>query len=102
MKADHSTMGEQAAVAAHALTHLTHIESLLADHSAIQELAQSRLGDPFSLLGCHAGAHGLVVRSFQPGALAVDVLAREPGRADEDQPLLASLACIDESGLFAG
>ncbi len=102
MKADHSTAGERAATAAHTLVNVSHIEALLADESAIQALSQARLGDPFALLGCHGSTQGMVIRSFQPGALAVDVLACEPGRDDEVQPLLASLARIHESGLFAG
>ena len=102
MKADHSTVGEHAAAAAHALIQARQVESLLTDEAAIAALVQARLSDPFALLGRHRVDQGTAIRSFQPGALAVDVLAREPGRNDEDQPTLGSLAKISEHGLFSG
>jgi len=44
-------------------------------------LLDGRLADPFSVLGVHAEGDGRVVRTFQPGAQAVTLVAREDGRA---------------------
>jgi 1,4-alpha-glucan branching enzyme len=52
--------------------------------------------DPFSFLGMHATEEGLVVRTFQPGAISVDVLR---GKTREK---VASLSNLRRSGLFAG
>ena len=59
---------------------------------AIEALVQGRCGDPFALLG----RHGEELRSFQPGANSVQVLARESGA------VLASLPRIHSAGFFAG
>jgi len=60
------------------------------------ELIEGRLTDPFAFLGPHQGANGPLVRTFQPGAEGVDVLARDDGRK------LGSLEPAGSSGVFAG
>ena len=53
-------------------------------------------GDPYAVLGMHEEAgHGLVVRTFQPGARSVEVIS-----ADGDS--LGKLGSIHPEGLFAG
>ncbi|MDI3306211.1 MAG: 1,4-alpha-glucan branching protein GlgB [Acetobacteraceae bacterium] len=59
---------------------------------AIEALVAGRHGDPFALLG----PHGQEVRSFQPGAHGVTVVAREGGEE------LGRLERIHPAGLFAG
>ena len=102
MKAEHSTAGERTPSAVRELHHIHHLEALLADHTAISALVDGHFADPFSLLGCRRTEHGAVVRTFQPNALGVQVVARQPGLNDEEQPVLATLARIHEAGLFAG
>jgi 1,4-alpha-glucan branching enzyme len=63
---------------------------------AIEALVDARHGDPFGLLGPHDCAEGCAVRSFQPGALAVEVIAREGGGA------LGSLALVHPAGFWSG
>lgn len=58
---------------------------------AAAALLEGRLDDPFAFLGLHDG----VVRTFQPGAEAVTLVARDDGRT------LSSLERIGD-GLFAG
>ncbi len=58
----------------------------------IEALAVGRLGDPFALLG----PHGDEVRSFQPGARGVTVLARDGGAE------LARLELVHPAGVFVG
>jgi 1,4-alpha-glucan branching enzyme len=58
----------------------------------IEALVAGRHGDPFALLG----PHGEELRSFQPGARSVTVLAREGGGE------LGRLDCVHPAGLFAG
>ncbi len=59
---------------------------------AIEALVAGRHGDPFALLG----PHGQEVRSFQPGAHGVTVVAREGGEE------LGRLERIHPAGFFAG
>ena len=47
-----------------------------ADDPRIPALLSGRLADPFGFLGPHDTAEGRIVRTFQPGADAVDVIAR--------------------------
>ncbi|TCZ54281.1 1,4-alpha-glucan branching protein GlgB [Roseicella aquatilis] len=61
-------------------------------NQAFDALAAGRHGDPFSLLG----PHGDEVRTFQPGARGVTVLAREGGEE------LARLERVHPAGIFAG
>ncbi len=65
-------------------------------NTRIAELLAGKLADPFAILGPHDGPDGRIVRSFQPGAVAVDVLARADGA------LLGHLAPVGETGLFEG
>jgi 1,4-alpha-glucan branching enzyme len=62
------------------------------DAKAIEALVAGRHGDPFALLG----PHGDEVRSFQPGARGVAVLARDTGEE------IGRLGCVHPAGLFAG
>ena len=59
-------------------------------------LVAGRLADPFGFLGPHNESGVCVVRSFQPGALKVEVLSRD------DRSLLGQLAPLGTDGLFAG
>ena len=59
-------------------------------------LARGEHGDPFALLGMHAGAAGVVVRTLQPQAALVRVIDRQTGRA------VAELPRVGDDGLFAG
>ena len=62
------------------------------NREAIEALVHGHSGDPFALLG----RHGEELRSFQPGARGVEVLARESGE------VLARLERVHPGGLFAG
>ncbi|WP_341990995.1 1,4-alpha-glucan branching protein GlgB [Azorhizobium sp. AG788] len=66
------------------------------DQDALTALVEGRHGDPFSFLGPHPVASGMVVRTFQPGARTVEVLEGGTGRA------LAPLQLIHPAGVFAG
>jgi 1,4-alpha-glucan branching enzyme len=44
----------------------------------------------------------VAIRTYQPGAVAVEVLARTPGGNDEDSRVLGVLQRVNEDGLFAG
>jgi 1,4-alpha-glucan branching enzyme len=66
------------------------------DAAAAEAIARGECSDPFSWLGPHKSAHGTVVRAFLPGALGVDVFAREGGE------WLGRLAGIELDGLFTG
>src|SRR2546421_12603997 len=59
-------------------------------------LARAIHGDPFSVLGPHDTPGGLVIRTFVPGARAVEVLRRE------DRAILARLDESAPPGLFQG
>ena len=59
-------------------------------------LLEGRLDDPFGFLGPHEQNGVPVVRSFQPGALKVEVLSRQ------DHRLLGQLAPQGAGGLFVG
>jgi 1,4-alpha-glucan branching enzyme len=62
---------------------------------AAAEAMEGRLTDPFGLLGAHDGPAGKLVRSFQPGAESVELLAR-----DDRRPLGRLDHC--EGGLWVG
>ncbi|GAB0118441.1 1,4-alpha-glucan branching protein GlgB [Acidisoma sp. 7E03] len=66
------------------------------DQGAVDAILHARHGDPFSLLGPHDCEGGCAVRTFQPGAVEVEVLAK-----DSDQRL-ASLSLIDPQGFWSG
>ncbi len=63
---------------------------------AVHALVQGQNGDPFSILGQHAVGAGRAIRVFLPGAVGVDVVAREDGSR------LGTLEIVHPSGLFAG
>ncbi|HEV2609853.1 MAG TPA: 1,4-alpha-glucan branching protein GlgB [Noviherbaspirillum sp.] len=72
------------------------------DQKTLDAVLHGRLADPFALFGPHhAGGQGdlVVVRTFQPGARAVDVVARHP-RNDQAGELIESLYNVNQSGLF--
>ena len=60
------------------------------------DLLEGRLTDPFGFLGAHEAGVGRVVRTFQPGASSVEVLARKDGCR------LAVLQPVGDAGLFSG
>ena len=64
--------------------------------AAAAELLDGRLTDPFGFLGPHDTDEGRVVRTFQPGATAVEAVARDDGRR------LAVLEPAGDTGLFSG
>jgi hypothetical protein len=66
------------------------------DFGAIDAIIHARHGDPFAVLGPHECADGCAVRSFQPGATAVEAIA-----ADSDR-VLAKLESIDPAGFWSG
>ncbi|HEY4319506.1 MAG TPA: 1,4-alpha-glucan branching protein GlgB [Herbaspirillum sp.] len=78
--------------------------SLQVDAASVRALLSGRLGDPFSLLGPHrAGNDGdrHEIRVYQPGALDIEVLAREEG--GKAGKLLAALKPYpDADGFFTG
>src|SRR5215204_4519842 len=47
--------------------------------ASVQALVEGRHGDPFGILGEHPADGGSIVRVFMPGALLVEILARETG-----------------------
>ena len=71
-------------------------------------LIEGRLDDPFAFLGRHPTDDGMIVRTFQPGAESVSLVARDGGsalgaledqggglfvgRCDGDAPYLLSIA----------
>ncbi|AUW60222.1 1,4-alpha-glucan branching enzyme [Sphingobium sp. SCG-1] len=63
--------------------------------SAASALLEGRLNDPFALLGPHGEGADRVVRTYQPGATSVEVLARD------DRRHLATLS-ENAGGLFSG
>jgi 1,4-alpha-glucan branching enzyme len=66
------------------------------DPKMIDAVVHGRLGDPFALFGPHNAGNRKIVRSFQPGARAVDLLAR----GDPDGKPIDSLCEAHHSGLF--
>jgi 1,4-alpha-glucan branching enzyme len=69
--------------------------------AALAELMDGRLSDPFAVLGPHrvggsgGTGGGVEIRTFQPGAVAVEAVAR-------DGALLGVLQPVGASGLFTG
>jgi len=74
-------------------------EYLNVDRGMLDALLSGRLPDPFALLGPHRAGDGMVVRTFQPGARAVDVVAGS-GAGDEEAELIESLVNVQQTGLF--
>ncbi|MBU3058806.1 1,4-alpha-glucan branching protein GlgB [Pseudomonas indica] len=71
-------------------------EALLISTAVVDALVSATLADPFSVLGPHSVRDGLVVRTYQPGALGVTVIARDNGET------LAELEPVQAPGLFVG
>ncbi|MXR33098.1 MULTISPECIES: 1,4-alpha-glucan branching protein GlgB [unclassified Pseudomonas] len=72
-------------------------ESLLPSPHDIDALVRAEHQDPFSILGPHGdGAGGQFIRAYLPGALSVQVLARD---GDE---VLGDLQLSETPGLFVG
>jgi 1,4-alpha-glucan branching enzyme len=69
------------------------------DQNVLDALLHGRLGDPFAFLGLRRAGDGYLVRSFQPGARAVDVVTRVPGN-DAAGELIESLYNVNQTGLF--
>jgi 1,4-alpha-glucan branching enzyme len=63
------------------------------DTETMDALVHGRLGDPFRVLGPHRSRHGTVIRTFQPGAEAVEVAAG-------DSANVSALAKIHPGGVF--
>ncbi len=63
---------------------------------ALAELMEGRLTDPFAFLGAHGTGGARVIRTFQPGALAVEAVARDGASTP------STLQSIGASGLFVG
>src|SRR5207253_4705625 len=71
--------------------------TLLPGAKDIDALVRAEHRDPFAILGPHDdGAGGQIIRAFLPGALSVQVLARDSGEE------LGSLSEADVPGLFVG
>jgi len=62
----------------------------------IEALAEARQGDPFTVLGPHDMPAGRMVRTFLPGALAVEVLRRA------DSASIGKLTAGQPDGFFEG
>ncbi|QDZ27376.1 1,4-alpha-glucan branching protein GlgB [Noviherbaspirillum sp. UKPF54] len=69
------------------------------DQRTVDAVLHGRLADPFALFGPHRVDDRIVVRTFQPGALAVDVVERVAGN-DAGGRLLESLYNVSHGGLF--
>jgi 1,4-alpha-glucan branching enzyme len=78
--------------------------SLQVDAGSIQALLNGRLGDPFRLLGPHrveGSSDQVEIRVYQPGALAIEILAR--GLRGKAGNVLAALTPYpDAEGFFVG
>ncbi len=66
------------------------------DPGAVEAIVEGRHGDPFAVLGPHDVGNRCFVRTFQPGADAVDVIARDDGA------VIARLEIVHPAGLWAG
>jgi len=79
----------------------TNDAAVLQEHLFINEAAAAALphgvvGDPFSILGPHRDGDGLVIRTYQPGANAVEIIDAESG------VVMANLIELQAPGLFVG
>ena len=63
---------------------------------AAEALTYGIYGDPFAVLGPHDTLAGRILRTFQPGAVQVEVLTREGDHS------LGMLAPVAPPGLFVG
>lgn len=71
------------------------------DSGLLDAVVSGRLSDPFALFGPHRLGDRMIVRTFQPGAMAVDVVARVAGN-DTAGALQFSLNNVRQTGLFVG
>jgi 1,4-alpha-glucan branching enzyme len=71
----------------------------LVDQKTLDAVLHGMLDDPFALFGPHPADGGRVVRSFQPGARAVDLVTRDAAN-DAERALIESLYNVNQSGLF--
>jgi 1,4-alpha-glucan branching enzyme len=69
------------------------------DPKTLDAVLHGRLSDPFSFLGRHRAGDRTIVRTFQPGARAVDLVERIPGN-DAGGRLIESLYNVNQTGLF--
>jgi 1,4-alpha-glucan branching enzyme len=67
----------------------------LADGREIEAVVAARHENPFGLFGLHETAGGLVVRTFQPGAVLVELLDAATGKK------LVTLERVHDAGFFA-
>lgn len=65
------------------------------ERAAVEALIRGEHGDPFSILGPHAFAHGLTIRTYLPGALGVELIDAVSGE------VLGSLEQSSVPGLFS-
>ncbi|MEM7443372.1 MAG: 1,4-alpha-glucan branching protein GlgB [Pseudomonadota bacterium] len=66
------------------------------DASQIEAVVAGRHADPFGFLGPHSHADSVIIRTFQPGAEAVDVVDGKSAKR------LATLDRLSDEGFFAG
>ncbi|RJF95333.1 1,4-alpha-glucan branching protein GlgB [Noviherbaspirillum saxi] len=69
------------------------------DQKTLDAVLGGQLPNPFALFGPHREGERTVVRTFQPGARAVDIVARVAGN-DARGELIESLYNVHQSGLF--
>ncbi|HJV87617.1 MAG TPA: 1,4-alpha-glucan branching protein GlgB [Noviherbaspirillum sp.] len=69
------------------------------DMESVDALLHGRVRDPFALLGPHREGDRAMVRTFQPGAWAVDVMTRDK-RGDGAGEVVDSLYNLHNSGFF--
>ena len=69
------------------------------DQATLDAVLHGRLSDPFALFGPHHMEDRIVVRTFQPGARAADIVTRVPGN-DAAGELIESLYNVNQAGLF--
>ncbi|PZW40124.1 1,4-alpha-glucan branching protein GlgB [Pseudomonas sp. URMO17WK12:I2] len=65
------------------------------ERASVEALIRGEHGDPFSILGPHAFAHGLTIRTYLPGALGVELIDAVSGE------VLGSLEQSSVPGLFS-
>ncbi|WP_416638157.1 1,4-alpha-glucan branching protein GlgB [Pseudomonas sp. OHS18] len=65
------------------------------ERAAVEALIRGEHGDPFSILGPHAFAHGLTIRAYLPGALGVELIHAVSGE------VLGTLEQSSVPGLFS-
>jgi 1,4-alpha-glucan branching enzyme len=69
------------------------------DSNTVEAVLHGRVTNPFALFGPHGAGDKMIVRTFQPGARAVDVMARG-GADDGNGRLIESLYNVNQTGFF--